>query len=57
MHKRSSWKLPYVFPIFFDNKFFKSKNFNSLKLFNRNSIISRRLLMLGCKISIYSGKT
>jgi len=57
MHKRSSWKLPYVFPIFFDNKFFKSKVSNSFRLFNRSSIISKRLLMLSCKISIYSGKT
>lgn len=57
MHKRSSWKLPYVFPIFFDGKFFKSKVFSGLRLYNRSSIITSRLLALGCKISIYSGKT
>ena len=57
MHKRSSWKLPYVIPIFFDNKFFKSKVSSSFRFFNRSSIISKRLLMLDCKISIYSGKT
>jgi hypothetical protein len=56
MHKRSSWKLPYVFPIFFDRKFFKSKFVGGFRLFNRSSIISRRLLKFGKKISIYSGK-
>lgn len=56
MHKRSSWKIPYVAPIFFDEKFIKSKS-SFLKLWNRRSIISKRLLQYGQKVSIYSGKT
>lgn len=56
MHKRSSWKLPFVAPIFFDDKIFKSK-LSVIKLVNRRSIISKRLLDFGRKVSIYSGKT
>jgi len=55
MQRRSSWKLPFLAPIFFNNKIFKTKN-NMLRFSQRNSIISRKLVKKGGKVTVYSGK-
>lgn len=49
-------KITIYAPIFFDDKFFKSK-LSIIKFVNRRSIITNRLLQFGQKVSIYSGKT
>lgn len=49
--RRSRWKIPFVSPIFFDRKFFKS---NVLKVNHRNSTITRAFLKK--RLSLHSGK-
>jgi len=50
--QRSVWKIPYISPIFFSKKFFKSKKFFT-KI--RHTSISPKFF--GKKIGVYSGNT
>lgn len=49
---RSKWKLPYISPFLFRNKFLQMKSFN---ITNRKSIIP--FTFLDKRIRIYNGKT